>query len=77
MGGSSQSSEMESISFVLLSRGETRRFAWGDDSKLKIKVYRNFREKKVSAPESVGAFGTEGVHGGPLLGARGGGFVIF
>ena len=65
--------------------GPGNSFAWGDDSntyavqegKLKIKVYRNFREKKDGAPKGVGAFGIEGVHGGPLLGARGGGFVVF
>ena len=52
-------------------------FAWGDDSKLKIKVYWNFGEKKDSAPESVGAFGAEGVHDGPLLGTRGGFVVVW
>lgn len=65
--------------------GPGNSFAWADNSntyavregELKIKVYRNFREKKDGAPKGVGAFGIEGVHGGPLLGARGGGFVIF
>ena len=65
--------------------GPGNSFAWADDSntyavqegKLKIKVYRNFRERKDGTPKGVGAFGIEGVHGGPLLGARGGGFVVF
>ena len=65
--------------------GSGNSFAWGNnfntyavqEGKLKIKVYRNFREKKDGAPKGVGAFGIEGVHGGPLLGARGGGFVVF
>ena len=47
------------------------------DGKLRSKVYRNFREKKDGAPKGVGAFSIEGVGGGPLLGARGGGFVVF
>ena len=47
------------------------------EGKLKIEVYRNFREKEDGAPKRVGVFSIEGVHGGPLLGARGGGFVVF
>jgi len=44
---------------------------------LKSQVYRNFREKKDGAPKGVGAFSIEGGDGGPLLGARAGGFVVF
>jgi hypothetical protein len=85
MAGSSLSSEMESISSILLLRGGTRRsdlgiVSPGDNSnthavqegKLKIKTYRNFGEKNDGAPEGVG-----GVHGGPLLDACGGRFVVF
>ena len=42
------------------------------EGKLKIKVYRNFGEKKHGAPKGVGAFGIEGIHSSLLLGARGG-----
>ena len=60
-------------------------FTWADGSntyavqegKLEIKVHRHFREKKDGAPRGVGASSIEGVDGGPLLGARGGGSVIF
>jgi coatomer subunit beta' len=62
-------------------------FAWADDSstyavqegRLKIRVFRNFRERKDGggALKGVGAFALEGLHGGPLLGARAGGFVVF
>ena len=84
MGTSSLSSEMENISSILLARGGTRRLDQGtvspepvQEGKLKSKVYRNFREKKDGAPKGVGAFSIEEVDGGPLLGARGGGFVVF
>ena len=52
---------------------DTRRLDPGtQEGKLKIKVYRNFGERRDGTSKGVGACGIEGVHGGPLLGARGG-----
>ena len=42
-----------------------------------IKVYRNCREKKDGASKDAGACGIHGVHGGPMLGARGGIVVVW
>jgi coatomer subunit beta' len=59
-------------------------FAWASDSntyavlegKSKIRVYRNFKER-TGLIKSSGSWAVEGIHGGPLLAARGSGFVMF
>lgn len=59
-------------------------FAWASDSntyaiqegKSKIKVYRNFKERS-GLIKSSGSYAIEGLQGGPLLSARGNGFVMF
>ena len=64
--------------------GSGTSFAWATDSntyavqegKAKIRVYRNFKERP-GFIKSSGTWGVEGVHGGPLLAARGSGFVMF
>ena len=60
-------------------------FAWAPDSntyavlesKVKLRVYKNFRERGGAGMKGVGSWSMDGVHGGTLLGARGAGFVIF
>ncbi|KIY66325.1 Coatomer, beta' subunit [Cylindrobasidium torrendii FP15055 ss-10] len=60
-------------------------FAWATDSntyavlenKVKIKVYKNFRERPSPSMKGAGSWSCDGVHGGPLLSARGTGFVMF
>lgn len=64
--------------------GSGTSFAWASDSntyavlegKSKIRVYRNFKERS-GLIKSTGGWAVEGLHGGPLLAARGSGFVIF
>ncbi|KAF9074741.1 coatomer WD associated region-domain-containing protein [Rhodocollybia butyracea] len=59
-------------------------FAWGPDSntyavlesKVQLKLYKNFKEKP-GAIKGAGSWGLDGLYGGPVLGARGNGFVIF
>jgi coatomer subunit beta' len=46
------------------------------EGKSKIRVYRNFKERP-GLIKSSGAWTVEGIHGGPLLAARGNGFVMF
>jgi coatomer subunit beta' len=65
--------------------GSATSFAWALDSntyavlesKTKIKVYKNFRERNGAGMRGVGSWGMDGLHGGSLLGARGSGFVMF
>jgi coatomer subunit beta' len=60
-------------------------FAWALDSntyavlesKTKIKMYKNFKERNGAGMKGVGSWGMDGLHGGSLLGARGNGFVMF
>lgn len=60
-------------------------FAWAPDSntyavlesKVKLKVYKNFKERNGSGMKGAGSFAMDGLHGGPVLGARGPGYVIF
>ncbi|KAJ8083114.1 Coatomer subunit beta' [Marasmius tenuissimus] len=60
-------------------------FAWAPDSntyavlenKLKLKVYKNFKERGGVGMKGSGNFSLEALFGGPLLGARGNGFVMF
>jgi coatomer subunit beta' len=67
------------------SFGNGNSFAWAGDSntyavlegKSKLKVFKNFRERTGAGMKGAGSWAVEGLHGGPLLGARGNGFVIF
>ena len=60
-------------------------FAWAPDSntyavlesRAKLRVYKNFRERPGAGMKGVGSWSMEGLHGGTLLGARGAGFVMF
>ena len=60
-------------------------FAWAPDSntyavlenKVRMKVYKNFKERAGAGMKGVGGWSIEGLHGGTLLGARGAGFVMF
>ena len=64
--------------------GSGTSFAWASDSntyavqegKSKIKAYKNFKERPGHI-KTTGTWAVEGVHGGPLLSARGNGFVMF
>lgn len=66
------------------SFGNGSSFAWAGDSntyavlegKTKIKAYKNFKERGAGF-KGAGTFAVEGLHGGPLLSARGNGFVVF
>ncbi|KAF8967534.1 coatomer protein [Flammula alnicola] len=60
-------------------------FAWAPDSntyavlenKVKLKVYKNFKERPGVGMKGAGSWSIESLHGGTLLGARGNGFVMF
>lgn len=60
-------------------------FAWAPDSntyavlesKVKLRVYKNFKERTGVGMKGVGSWSMDGLHGGTLLGARGAGFVMF
>lgn len=59
-------------------------FAWGPDSntyavlesKVALKLYKNFKEAG-KGMKGLGSWGMDALYGGPLLGARGNGFVMF
>ncbi|KAJ3758110.1 coatomer WD associated region-domain-containing protein [Lentinula raphanica] len=59
-------------------------FAWGPDSntyavlesKVNLKLFKNFKEKP-GVIKGTGSWGMDALYGGPLLSARGNGFVIF
>ncbi|KAJ3482906.1 hypothetical protein NLI96_g6658 [Meripilus lineatus] len=65
--------------------GNGSSFAWAGDSntyavlesKLKLKVFKNFRERGGAGMKGAGSWPLDGIHGGTLLGARGSGFVVF
>ena len=65
--------------------GQGSSFAWAGDSNTyailegnsKIKVFKNFKEKPGAGLKGSGGWAVQGLHGGPLLAARGTGFVIF
>ena len=72
------------------SFGQGISFAWAPDSntyavlesKVKLKMYKNFKEKtggpgSGATMKGAGSFAVEQLYGGPLLGARGNGFVVF
>jgi coatomer subunit beta' len=60
-------------------------FAWAPDSntyavletKSKLKIYKNFKERGGAVMKGVGGWTMDGLHSGTLLGARGNGFVMF
>ncbi|KIY50151.1 coatomer protein [Fistulina hepatica ATCC 64428] len=60
-------------------------FAWAPDSntyavlenKLRLKIYKNFKERTGNAMKGAGSWSMDSLSGGALLGARGAGFVIF
>ena len=60
-------------------------FAWAPDSntyavlesKVKLKIFKNFRERPGTGMKGSGSWSMESLHGGTLLGARGNGFVMF
>lgn len=60
-------------------------FAWNNDSntyavletRTKLRVYKNFKERGGAGMKGAGSWTIEGLHGGPLLCARGHGFVLF
>ncbi|KAL7424314.1 Coatomer subunit beta' [Cryptotrichosporon argae] len=64
--------------------GSGTSFAWATDSntyavqesKSKLRVFRSFKERP-NLLKSPGSFAIEGIHGGALLAARGGGSVVF
>ncbi|CCM00473.1 uncharacterized protein FIBRA_02506 [Fibroporia radiculosa] len=65
--------------------GNGNSFAWAGDSntyailegKMKIRVYKNFRERAGAGMKGAGSWSIDGLHGGTLLAARGSGFVLF
>lgn len=67
------------------SFGTGSSFAWAGDSntyavlegKTKLKVYKNFKERAGAGMKGAGGWAIDGLHGGPLLCARGSGFVLF
>ncbi len=60
-------------------------FAWAPDSntyavlesKVKLKVYKNFKERPGGGMKGAGSWSIESIHGGTLLAGRGNGFVMF
>lgn len=67
------------------SFGNGSSFAWAGDSntyavlegKTKVKAYKNFKERGGTGFKGAGSFTIDGLHGGPVLSARGSGFVVF
>ncbi|SJL02680.1 probable SEC27-coatomer complex beta subunit [Armillaria ostoyae] len=60
-------------------------FAWAPDSntyavlenRVKLRIYKGFRERGGAGMKGVGSWSMDGIHGGTLLAARGSGFVMF
>ncbi|KAI6146437.1 coatomer WD associated region-domain-containing protein [Pisolithus tinctorius] len=60
-------------------------FAWAGDSntyavlenKVKLRVYKNFKERGGVGMKGSGNWSVDAIFGGPVLGARGKGFVVF
>ncbi|KIM61439.1 hypothetical protein SCLCIDRAFT_121865 [Scleroderma citrinum Foug A] len=60
-------------------------FAWAGDSntyavlenKVKVRVYKNFKERGGAGMKGSGSWSIDALYGGPVLGARGKGFVVF
>jgi coatomer subunit beta' len=67
------------------SFGTGSAFAWAGDSntyavlegKTKLRMYKNFKERGGAGMKGAGGWSIEGLYGGPLLAARGAGFVMF
>lgn len=67
------------------SFGTGSSFAWATDSntyavlqgKIGVKAYKGFKERGGAGFKGAGTFVIESLHGGPLLCARGKGFVVF
>ena len=67
------------------SFGNGSSFAWAGDSntyavlegKTKVKAYKNFKERGGTGFKGAGSFTIDGLHSGPVLSARGSGFVVF
>ncbi|KAF8583901.1 coatomer beta [Ramaria rubella] len=67
------------------SFGNGSSFAWAGDSntyavlegRTKVKAYKNFKERGGAGFKGAGSFTIDGLHGGPVLSARGSGFVVF
>jgi len=65
--------------------GNGNSFAWAGDSntyavlegRMKVRVYKNFRERGGAGMKGAGSWSIDGLHGGTLLAARGSGFVLF
>lgn len=65
--------------------GNGSSFAWAGDSntyavlegRTKIRVYKNFKERSTTPMKGAGSWALDGLHDGPLLGARGSGVVVF
>lgn len=47
------------------------------ETRTKIRVFKNFKERAGAPMKGVGGWSVEGLHGGPLRGAWGSGFVMF
>ncbi|KAL5529865.1 SEC27 [Sanghuangporus sanghuang] len=65
--------------------GSGSSFAWAGDSntyavlegRTKVRLFKSFKEKAGATLKGVGSWPIEGLHGGTLLAARSGGFVVF
>ncbi|KAI0690264.1 coatomer beta [Cytidiella melzeri] len=65
--------------------GNGSSFAWAGDSntyavlegRTKVRVFKNFKERSGAPMKGAGSWSLDGLHGGPLLGARGSGVVVF
>jgi coatomer subunit beta' len=47
------------------------------ENKVKVRVYKNFRERGGAVMKVAGGWSIDGLHGGMLLAARGAGFMMF
>ncbi|KAI6042200.1 WD40-repeat-containing domain protein [Pisolithus marmoratus] len=67
------------------SFGAGTSFAWAGDSntyavlenKVKLRLYKNFKERGGVGMKGSGSWSLDAIFGGPVLGARGKGFVVF
>ncbi|KAJ3570475.1 hypothetical protein NP233_g4378 [Leucocoprinus birnbaumii] len=67
------------------SFGNSISFTWAPDSntyavlesRMKLKVFKNFKEKGGAGMKGAGSFPVEAIYTGPVLGARGPGYVMF
>ncbi|KAG1848914.1 coatomer WD associated region-domain-containing protein, partial [Suillus subluteus] len=47
------------------------------ENKVKLRVFKNFKERGGAGMKGAGSWAVDAIYGGPVLGARGKGFVIF